>query len=311
MTIDSPPSSAAILVAKFHLRPGAQNEFTGWQAKALTRAAGCEGFLNSEMAPAGADSWTCTLRFRTIRNVDAWRNSPTWHSLVRDAQGFLAEKTSVEIEAREAGPDGGVVEVIVTKVKAGKEEAYRQWETRIQQAQSKFPGYKGSYVQPPVTGELGWTTLMRFDSAEQLDAWLKSPERAALLREVQPLIDYTHLQRVDTSFPGWFPTDPGTGKGPPNWKAAMLVLLGLFPIVMLEARFLSPRLAGLNSSLAMFIGNVISVALTTWLTMPLFIKVLGWWLFPKSGGASRANVGGTALIVVFFAIEVAALWHLL
>jgi uncharacterized protein len=312
MTNGSPPSSAAILLAKFHLRPGAENEFTAWQAKALTRAAGCEGFLNSEMTPASADSWTCTLRFRNIGNVDAWRNSPTWHNLVRDAQSFLAEKTSIEIEVREAGPDGGVVEVIVTKVRPGKEGAYRRWETRIQQAQSKFPGYKGSYVQPPIAGELGWTTLMRFDSAEQLDTWLKSPERAALLREAQPLIDYAHLQRMDTSFPGWFPTDPSTGQGPPNWKAAMLVLLGLFPIVMLEARFLSPRTAGLNSSLAMFIGNTISVALTTWLTMPLFIKGLGWWLFPKSEGSKlRVNIAGTALILVLFAIEVAALWHLL
>lgn len=314
MASSSPPLHAAILVAKFHLRPGAGEDFTAWQAKALTRAAGSKGFLNSEMTPAGADgsTWTITLRFRDSRNVDTWRNSQAWHALIGEAQSFIAAKTSIEIEAREAGPDGGVVEVIVTKVKPGKEQAYRQWETRIQQAQSKFPGYKGSYVQPPIAGGLGWTTLMRFDTAEQLDTWLKSRERAALLREVEPLIDYAHLQRLDTSFPGWFPTDPRTGQGPPNWKAAMLVLLGLFPIVMLETHFLSPRLASLNSSLAMFIGNTISVALTTWLTMPLFIKGLGWWLFPKSDGSKLgANVAGTALILVLFAVEVAALWQLL
>jgi uncharacterized protein len=314
MTNPSPHSSSAFLVAKFRLRPGAEDNFTAWQARALTRAAGSKGFLNSEVTPAagGSSTWALALRFRDTRSLDAWRKSPTWHGLIRDAQTFLAEKSSIEIEVREAGPDGGVVEVIVTKVKPGKEEAYRQWETKIQQAQSKFPGYDGSYVQPPVAGELGWTTLMRFDSAEQLDKWLKSPERAALLREVEPLIDYAHLQRVDSSFPGWFPTDPATGKGPPNWKAAMLVLLGLFPIVMLESRFLSPQLAGLNSSLTMFIGNVISVALTTWLTMPLFIKAFRWWLFPKPGAPElRVNLAGTAIIFGLFAAEVAALWNLL
>jgi uncharacterized protein len=314
MTNSSAPSGAAILVAKFHLRPGAEDGFTAWQAKALTRAAGSAGFLSSEMAPGGGGgtSWTITLRFQTIDNVDAWRSSDIWHGLIGEAQGLIADKSSIEIQAAEAGPDGGVVEVIVTKVKPGKEEAYRRWETRIQQAQSKFPGYKGSYVQPPIAGELGWTTLMRFDSAGQLDQWLKSPERAALLREAEPLIDYAHLQRMDTSFPGWFPTDPNTGKGPPNWKAAMLVLLGLFPIVMLETRFLSPRLAGLNSSVAMFVGNVISVALTTWLTMPLFIKGLGWWLFPQPERSKLAvQLAGTALILALLALEVAALWHLL
>jgi len=34
------------------------------------------------------------------------------------------------------------------------------------------------------------------------------PERAVLLREAEPLVVYAHLQRMETSFPGWFPTDP-------------------------------------------------------------------------------------------------------
>jgi hypothetical protein len=252
------------------------------------------------------------LRFANSEQLDTWRKSETWRCLLEQAQPLIAEKSSIEIEIEDSGPDAGVVEVIITQVKAGKEAAYREWETKIQQAQSKFPGYRGSYVQPPVAGGLGWTTLMRFDTAVQLDAWLRSSERAALVREAEPLVDYTHLQQMGSSFPGWFPTDPKTGQGPPNWKAAMLVLLGLFPVVMLEARFLSPRLSGVNFSLGMFIGNVISVALTTWLTMPLFIKTFGWWLFPKSEASKvPVNLAGSALIFLLYAIEVAALWHLL
>jgi antibiotic biosynthesis monooxygenase (ABM) superfamily enzyme len=302
--------SAAILAAKFHLRQGVENEFAAWQARALTSAAGAKGFLNSQVLPSGDGlSWTVNLRFGNSEQLDAWRNSEKWHSLIKQAQPLIAEKSSLEVEVQEGGPDGGVVEVIITQVKAGKEAAYRDWETRIQQAQSKFPGYRGSHVQPPVSGELGWTTLMRFDTAEHLDKWLKSPERAALVREAEPLVEYTHLQQMGTSFPGWFPTDPKTGKGPPNWKAGMLVLLGLFPIVMLETRFLK---LPVNPSLGMFIGNVISVAMTTYLTMPPFIKIFRWWLFPKSE-ASKAgvNAAGTAVVFLLYAILVAALWHLL
>jgi len=313
MSNSSSSASAAILLAKFQLRRDAENDFAAWQARALTRAAGFDGFLNSEITPSGEGlSWTVLLRFADSERLETWRKSETWQRLLEDAAPLLAEKSSIEVEVKESESDGGVVEVIITQVKAGKEAAYREWETKIQQAQSKFPGYRGSYVQPPVAGELGWTTLMRFDTTEQLDRWLKSPERAELVKESEPLVDYAHLQQMGTSFPGWFPTDPKTGKGPPNWKAAMLVLLGLFPIVMLETRFLSPRLADVNSSLGMFIGNVISVALTTYLTMPLFIKTLGWWLFPKSDTSKIAvNAAGTALIFLLYAIEVAALWHLL
>jgi antibiotic biosynthesis monooxygenase (ABM) superfamily enzyme len=306
------PSSTntAILLAKFQLRPDAENPFAEWQARALTHAAGFEGFLNSEITPSGQGlAWNVLLRFADSTRLEAWRKSETWQRLLEDAAPLLAEKSSIEVEVKETESGGGVVEVIVTKVKAGQENAYREWEIKTQQAQSKFPGYRGSYVQPPVSGELGWTTLMRFDTVEQLEAWLKSPERAALLREAEPLVEYAHLQRMGTSFPGWFPTDPKTGKGPPNWKAGMLVLLGLFPIVMLETRFLK---LPVNPSLGMFIGNSISVAMTTYLTMPLFIKMLPWWLFPKSDASKVAvNAAGAALVFLLYAISVAALWHLL
>ena len=99
----------------------------------------------------------------------------------------------------------------------------------------------------------------------------------------------------------------------PNWKTALLVVLGLFPIVMLEMRFLSPILTslGLHASLATFIGNTISVFGTTFVTMPLCIRWFGWWLFPADTLTWRATSKGIAILVVLFALEVAALWQLL
>ena len=73
---------------------------------------------------------------------------------------------------------------------------------------------------------------------------MNAPERKALLSETREFIESEELMRLATAFPGWVPIDPMTGEGPPNWKTAMLVLLGLFPIVMLEMKFLSPILAG-------------------------------------------------------------------
>jgi len=218
------------------------------------------------------------------------------------------------VQVGESGerPDSNVTEVIFSKIKPGQEDTYREWAARIQSAQAKYPGYKGTYLQPPDEKGGFWTTIMRFDSASHLEGWMNAPERKDLLRESKAFIEHEQLTRLATSFPGWFPTDPKTGKGPPNWKAGMLVLLGLFPIVMLEAKFLNPQTASLNPSLAMFIGNVISCALTTYLTMPLFIKIFPWWLFPKSETSKIAiNLAGTAVIFLFYAISVVALWHLL
>ena len=43
----------------------------------------------------------------------------------------------------------GVTMVMVTDIKPGKEAAYRAWADRIQKLQATFPGYVGSFVQPP------------------------------------------------------------------------------------------------------------------------------------------------------------------
>lgn len=142
---------------------------------------------------------------------------------------------------------------------------------------------------------------------------MAAPERAELLKESQAFIESEELTRLATSFPGWVPINPVTGKGPPDWKTAMLVLLGLFPIVMIELRFLSPMLTsfGLHASLATFIGNALSVAATSFIAMPLFVRWFGWWLFPADTLTWPATSKGVAVLLFLFALEVAALWRLL
>ncbi len=178
------------------------------------------------------------------------------------------------------GSATNVTEVIFSKIKPGMEDRYREWAVRIQAAQAKYPGYRGMFLQPPPENGGLWTTIIRFDKVAQLEAWMNAPERKELLAESKAFIEHEQLTRLATSFPGWVPVDPVTGEGPPNWKTALLVLLGLFPVVMLELRFLSPVLTvlGLHASLATFIGNSISVALTSFITMPLFVRWFGWWL---------------------------------
>ena len=127
----------------------------------------------------------------------------------------------------------------------------------------------------------------------------------------EPVVASTDYQSVTGSFPGWFPSQKKGEKGPPNWKTAMLILLGLYPIVMLEIRFLNPQLHSLNSAVANFIGNSISVALTTWVTMPLLIKAFTPWLFPKKETPAWVSPVSLATLIVIFAIEIALLWRLL
>ncbi|MGE5259423.1 MAG: antibiotic biosynthesis monooxygenase, partial [Actinomycetota bacterium] len=186
----------------------------------------------------------------------------------------------------------------------------RAWAERIQKLQATFPGYIGSFVQPPQHNETGWTTVLRFDSAANLDRWLKSKQRAAMVEESEDMVAGFHAQRVDTSFPGWVPNDPATGKPPSIWKTAALVLLTLFPIVMMEIRFLNPHLRALNPALGTFIGNAVSVALTTWPLMPIAIWAFNAWLYPENKPRWLV-LSMPAILVACYALEIALLWNLL
>ena len=306
--------AAAVLIASARVRPGMDAEFTAWKAHHDLVIGKFPGFVSSDIIPPtrpDSNEWTIILNFRSNEDLVVWQKSKERAEIIAEGVPLFEGGNFREVvQIGESGdrPDSNVTEVIFSKIKPGKEDTYREWAARMQSAQAKYPGYKGTFLQPPDEKGGFWTTIMRFDSGSHLEGWMNAPERKEMLSESKAFIEHEQLTRLATSFPGWFPTDPKTGHGPPKYKAGMLVLLGLFPIVMLEARFLNPRLASLNFSLGMFIGNVLSVAATTYLTMPLFIKALKWWLLPEPDAPKSVHLKGTLLVCAFYALSVAIFW---
>jgi uncharacterized protein len=307
--------STLLLCAR--VRAGHKQEFRSWQARWQHELLQSPGARSFEVLPQARDrdENVGVANFDTADALRAWRDGDTNRALIEEAREHveggvimqLADKAATEHYAQ-----AGATEVIITRVKTGKEEAYRSFADRIQRAQQTFPGYIGSFVQPPQHNETGWTTVLRFQTVRDLNHWLNSPERKALLKESEDLIEGFAAQRVDTSFPGWVPADPTTGKPPNMWKTAGLVLLVLFPVIMLELRFLNPvlRAAHFPPALGTFTGNAISVALTTWPLMPLAIRAFHPWLFPE-GQPKWLVLTSPALLLACYLVELAIFWRLL
>lgn len=74
--------------------------------------------------------------------------------------------------------------VISRRVLPGEEPAFEEWLRRMRHALDHAPGYLGSSFTPPnLHHPEEWVVLYRFDTPENLDGWLNSPQRLELVEE--------------------------------------------------------------------------------------------------------------------------------
>lgn len=315
-TLEHSPADTVHLT-KLSVTSGDAGEHVNWLTRLMMVGVESGAVLSAEIIPSSSPDenvWTLVQRFHDHKLIDEWVANPKRLKLLEEVQPRIDRSEIILTDAVSStfGTVGSVAVAIVTHVKSGEESTYLEFEKQFQSAQAKRRGYRGVYLQPPTKKTPGnWTTLIRFDSPDALDEWFASDERQKLLTLAEPVVSSTDYQSVTGSFPGWFPNQEPGQKGPPNWKTAMLVLLGLYPIVMLEIRYLNPQMHSLNSAVANFIGNSISVALTTWVTMPLLIKAFTPWLFPKKDTPAWVSPVSFFIVLLIFGLEIALLWRLL
>lgn len=308
--------NATILTHKVIIEPDHMEEFAHWQAKFNAAIASQAGFVSLEIvSPSnpGHPEWLLVQRFSTPKGVLDWYQAGVRKNLMNELEKYTKDKRNIEESfSSTADTKSGVTEVFITQVSPQNEKAYRNWIAKIHRAEAKFPGFRGVYMQSPAdTGGINWITLLQFDTPEHLEAWLNSPQRQEVLEEGKSLISSLDTHRMISSYAGWFSSIAKTGELPPVWKQTMIVLLVLFPIVMLEIKYLTLLTGGLNLSLGTFIGNTISVILISWPLMPIAILLLGWWLVPRPDKRVQYTILGTSIVVVLYMIEIAIFWNLL
>ena len=110
-------------------------------------------------------------RFASVNALRQWRRGDQNRELIDEVAPLVEGGLVMQLvgqAAIEYSVQHGVTMVMVTEIKPGKEAAYRTWADRIQKLQATFPGYIGSFVQPPQFKETGWTTVLRFELGGEL-----------------------------------------------------------------------------------------------------------------------------------------------
>jgi uncharacterized protein len=309
-------NKSVAIVTQTRVEPDKTAEFARWQSEISAVVSTQPGFIKQTVmppAPPGQVDWVILHRFASAESALAWLRSDERRRLVAEAQPILLGHDDVHIVTDSASGSlpAPVSAVISTSIKPGQEEAYRQWELKIADAQARSPGFEGYRFEPPVPGvQDDWLTILRFSSEANLQTWLNSPARKALLEEAAAFTDEHHARIVRTGFDQWF--DLGkTGAPPPAWKQNMVVLMTLYPVVFLiEAWLAHPFLAGqlkMSHWSALFINNMVGVLVLSVVT-PWASRRLDWWLSP-AGHDLKRDIAGAALVLGIYALCLIAFWQ--
>jgi uncharacterized protein len=314
---DAPPPAPGSVTIVTQTRAAADKEdaFARWQTRVGSIVANQPGFIKQTILPPnppGQVDWVILQRFASTEAALAWLRSDERQHLLAEVQPLLIGQDDVHlVNDTESGVLPSPASAVVsTRVKPGQEDNYRRWERKIAAAQAKSPGFQGYRFQPPVPGvQKDWLAIVRFDSEANLQKWLDSPERKALLEEADAFTDEFHARIVRTGFDQWFDVGAPGASPPSAWKQNMIVLATLYPVVFLVTAWLEhPFLVGvlgMKHWSALFIDNVVGILILSIVT-PWLSRSLSWWLRARD---SKGDVAGAAILVGFYALLLLASWQ--
>jgi antibiotic biosynthesis monooxygenase (ABM) superfamily enzyme len=294
-------------------------EFEVWQLATSQIIATFPGFIKQTLlppSPPAQDDWVILQHFANSETAIGWLNSPKRLERLTMVQPFLTGRADVHVVRGMSNvPEPSPVSAIIsTRVKPGCEEAYRRWEQKVAVSQTAAKGLQGYRFEPPIAGvQADWLTILRFDTQENLQAWLDSPVRRAILAEAADLTEDFHTRIARSGFDQWFPVAKDGSKAPPVWKQNMLVLLMLFPVVFLFGHLvqvpLLQNVLHIPFAFALLVGNIASIVLLNWL-VPWVNGRFTWWVSPRGADARTVTVKGAAMIAAILVVLAAIFWLL-
>jgi hypothetical protein len=301
--------SPVTIITQTRVLPDRIDDFTAWQQKITGVVAGFPGFIDHQVIPPSPPTqldWVVLQKFATSEAAQAWLRSPERLRLVGAAQSMLVGHDDIHIieDDQPKHTPEAISAVITMRIAPGKEEVYREWSQRIAAAQAQFPGFQGFKLSPPIPGvQDDWVTVLQFDNEAHLNAWMTSPERLKLVNEANAFTTESHVRTVRSGFDQWFRV--GGAAQAPVWKANMLTLLALYPVVFLFGFFVQTpllmRQLGWPFWLALFAANVSGVTILNWL-VPWISHRFGWWMQPAGSETRQRTLLGLVAVVALYVL---------
>ena len=150
-------------------------------------------------------------------------------------------------------------------------------------ASARFEGHlDGTILRDPDAPEFHF--VHTFTSARALQRWEDSPERHALIGELERVAERRGDPQQVTGLEGWFVANrsaTATIKPPPRWKMWLASFVGAYPLVVLFQWLVAPELEDVPLLLRAAMLPLVLLSLMTYLMMPLVTRLLHGWLYPR------------------------------
>lgn len=256
-----------------------EDAFASWIAKLVNAAYRFPGYVDSFVqrpTKGHPNEWTVVYRFVDGAALTDWLSSDIRLKLVAESRDLIEGEAKEQVLA--GIPSDTEARVVSSyKLEPGREGEHLMIHKQMLDTLASFPGFQEREILDAVEGIQDETVvILTFDAPENLRSWLDSNERAEILGGLDAITVGSLTTNVVGGFAGWFPHSGA--EEPRKWKQALVVLGALFPVSLTVSVLRAWAWPDLPLVPAVFIGNVVGVAVLTWLLMPPLTRALDGWL---------------------------------
>ena len=180
----------------------------------------------------------------------------------------------------------GATNIVSEIVRPGHEKEFERWSRGINREVSKQAGFVGlDILRPRDPNHLEYIIIVRFESADTLDAWLKSDTFRTLFDADKPFLLSHQSQQKSHGIEQWFELPKHKyylTKKPAFYKLVTMGVLAVYPLVFLSNMFLNPLTKDLPYPVALLVSVLFISTLMAYPMLPLISKILSPWLYPRA-----------------------------
>jgi len=190
-----------------------------------------------------------------------------------------ARKTRMTTQILPPADDAPVSVAVSTVVRKGHEAPYEAALVGLIDACQEMAGYLGATVRRPPPGTRGktYSTIIRFETAEQLLAFEQSTERAMFLLQTSAHVIGTPSWRDASGEEVWF--QPTAARTPVMWRMTLATLVIVYVLVLILGEGVNRLLPNEPLWVRLLAAVAVQTILMSYWLMPRVMRWLSRWIY--------------------------------